>query len=77
MSRSIKSYARPKDLDEETKQRIQDLFPENIRINWETEELWVYNLGVVVIPMETLGKMSWIMQQHCVTVRKPKKSKHE
>jgi len=71
MSRSIKIYARPKDLDAETKQRIQDLFPKNVIIDWEDEDISV--IGSTFIPMEALGKMFGIMQQHCVTVRKAKK----
>lgn len=77
MSRSISSYSRPKDLPEDVKKQIRELFsfPSPVSIDFDKEEVVIPGVTrpLLTIPMESLGKMFGIMQQHCVTVRKSKK----
>lgn len=71
MSRPLYQFNRPRDLDPEIKQKIQDIFPVNVRIDWNSEVLNVIRHDhVTTIPMEVIGKMLGVMQQKCITVRK-------
>lgn len=70
MSRALSTYSRPKDLNEDAKKRISDMFGDWIFIDWKNEEI---SFGSSPVPMEKLGKMIALMNNNCVTVRKPKK----
>lgn len=70
MSRSLSTYARPEQLTLAVKEKITKMMGDWVFINWQTEEMI---FGSSPVPMEKLGKMIALMNNNCVTVRKPKK----